>query len=126
MPEPRMESAGKCPTIARGGWALLELTDALSPRARFPFSLSLSSAQLATQTTSTIKDHISSSETRSLSRNFTRPRLTARGSLRVIKIIYEGQPRSQGFSPVNWKGRKREESWEQGCYGRVLRERERW
>ena len=26
---PGMESAGKCPTIARGGWALLELTDAL-------------------------------------------------------------------------------------------------
>ena len=29
-PTPGMESAGKCPTIARGGgWALLELTDAL-------------------------------------------------------------------------------------------------
>ena len=27
-----MESAGKCPTIARGGWALLELTDALQDR----------------------------------------------------------------------------------------------
>ena len=26
---PGMESVGKCPTIARGGWALLELTDAL-------------------------------------------------------------------------------------------------
>ena len=25
---PGMESAGKCATIARGGWALLELTDA--------------------------------------------------------------------------------------------------
>ena len=38
-PTPGMESAGKCPTIARGGgggrWALLELTDALFSRSSF-------------------------------------------------------------------------------------------
>ena len=31
MPGPRKDNEEKCPTNARGGWAPLELTDALVP-----------------------------------------------------------------------------------------------